>query len=181
MPWGYSWGTAGHSTTVLWDYAKFKPGKDSLKRIWPILEPFARFYCSVLEKCPMVDGKRKVGPTYFAEIGEFGVFNSSYDLVLIKFTLTAAKKAATIMGNTKLAERCAANLATLPDYPTEMDPSQGGPVIGQWLGGGLPKIEGNSNCVLVARQMAQDAGAELIRSRGPMRRVWAMVEVEGVE
>jgi len=26
------------------------------------------------------------------------------------------------------------------------------------LGGGLPKIEGNSNCVLVARQMAQDAG-----------------------
>ena len=30
-------------------------------------------------------------------------------------------------------------------------------------------------------QMAQDAAAELIRSRGPMRRVWAMVEVEGVE
>ena len=29
-------------------------------------------------------------------------------------------------------------------------------------------------------QMAQDAAAELIRSRGPMRRVWAMVEVEGV-
>lgn len=139
MPWGYSWGTAGHSATVLWDYAKFKPGKDSLKRIWPILEPFAQFYCSVLEKCPMVDGKRKVGPTYFAEIGEFGVFNSSYDLVLIKFTLNAAKKAAGIMGNTKLAERCAANLATLPDYPTEMDPSQGGTVIGQWLGGGLPK------------------------------------------
>jgi hypothetical protein len=26
------------------------------------------------------------------------------------------------------------------------------------LGGGLPKIEGNANCVLVARQMAQDAG-----------------------
>lgn len=139
MPWGYSWGTAGHSATVLWDYAKFKPGKDSLMRIWPILEPFARFYCSVLEKCPMVDGKRKVGPTYFAEIGEFGVFNSSYDLGLIKFTLNTAKKAAAVMGNTKLAERCAANLATLPDYPTEMDPSQGGTVIGQWLGGGLPK------------------------------------------
>ncbi len=28
-------------------------------------------------------------------------------------------------------------------------------------------------------QLAQDAAAELIRSRGPMRRVWAMVEVEG--
>ena len=26
------------------------------------------------------------------------------------------------------------------------------------LGGGLPKIDGNANCVLVARQMAQDAG-----------------------
>jgi hypothetical protein len=28
-------------------------------------------------------------------------------------------------------------------------------------------------------QLAQDAAAELIRTRGPMRRVWAMVEVEG--
>ncbi len=139
MPWGYSWGTAGHSAAVLWDYAKFKPGKDSLKRIWPTLEQFALFYCSVLEMCPMVDGKRKVGPTYFAEIGDFGVFNSSYDIVYIKFTLNAAKQAAKLMGNSKLANRCAANLATLPDYPTEMDPSQGGTVIGQWLGGGLPK------------------------------------------
>jgi hypothetical protein len=139
MPWGYSWGTAGHSAAVLWDYAKFKPGKDSLKRIWPTLEQFALFYCSVLEMCPMVDGKRKIGPTYFAEIGDFGVFNSSYDIVYIKFTLNAAMRAAELMSNPKLAERCAANLATLPDYPTEMDPSQGGPVIGQWLGGGLPK------------------------------------------
>ncbi len=139
MPWGYSWGTAGHSAAVLWDYHKFKPGDDSLKRVWPTLEQFALFYCSVLEMCPMVDGKRKVGPTYFAEIGEFGVFNSSYDIVYIKFTLDAAKRAAEIMGNKNLAERCAANLATLPAYPTEMDPSQGGPVIGQWLGGGLPK------------------------------------------
>jgi hypothetical protein len=139
MPWGYSWGTAGHSAAVLWDYAKFKPGKDSLKRIWPTLEQFALFYCSALEMCPMVDGKRKVGPTYFAEIGDFGVFNSSYDIVYIKFTLNVVMRAAKLMGNSKLAERCAANLATLPDYPTEMDPSQGGTVIGQWLGGGLPK------------------------------------------
>ena len=138
MPWGYSWGTAGHSATVLWDYHKFKPGKESLQRIWPTLEQFALFYCSVLEMCPMVDGKRKIGPTYFAETGEFGVFNSSYDIALIKFTLNAAKRAAEIMGNPKLAERCTTNLATLPDYPTAMDPSQGGEVIGQWLGGGLP-------------------------------------------
>lgn len=139
MPWGYSWGTNGHSAAVLWDYHKFKPGKESLKRIWPTLEQFALFYCSVLEKCPMVDGVRKIGPTYFAEIGEFGVFNSSYDIVWIKFTLNAAKRAAEIMGNQKLADRCAANLATMPAYPAEMDPSQGGTVIGQWLGGGLPK------------------------------------------
>lgn len=139
MPWGYSWGTAGHSAAVLWDYRKFKPGKDSLKRVWPALEQFALFYCSVLEMCPMVDGKRRIGPTYFAEIGDFGVFNSSYDIVYIKFTLTAARQAARIMGNETLAERCAANLATLPDYPTETDPSQEGSVIGQWLGGGLPK------------------------------------------
>jgi hypothetical protein len=139
MPWGYSWGTAGHSAAVLWEYHKFLPGSPSLERIYPVLEQFALFYCSVLEMCPMVDGKRKIGPTYFAEIGEFGVFNSSYDIVYIKFTLKAAEQAARILGNAKLADRCAANLATLPDYPTEMDPSQGGNVIGQWLGGGLPK------------------------------------------
>lgn len=139
IPWGYSWGTNGHSAKVLWDYAKFKPGKESIKRIWPTLEQFALFYCSVLELCPMIDGKRKVGPSYFAEIGDFGVSNSNYDLVFIKFTLNAAKQAAGIMGNPKLAERCAANLATLPDYPTVMDPSQGGTVMEQWLGGGLPK------------------------------------------
>ena len=33
----------------------------------------------------------------------------------------------------------------------------------------------------IAPQMAQDAAEELIRTRGPMRRVWAMVDVEGVE
>ena len=139
MPWGYTWGTAGHSAAVLWEYHKFLPGSPSLERIYPVLEQFALFYCSVLEMCPMVDGKRKIGPTYFAEIGEFGVFNSSYDIVYIKFTLKAAEQAARILGNAKLADRCAANLATLPDYPTEMDPAQGGNVIGQWLGGGLPK------------------------------------------
>lgn len=139
MPWGYSWGTNGHSAAVLWDYHKFKSGTESLKRIWPTLEQFALFYCSVLEMCPMVDGVRKIGPTYFAEIGEYGVFDSSYDIVWIEFTLNAAKQAAQIMGNEKLAERCAANLAVMPGYPTEMDLSQGGTVIGQWLGGGLPK------------------------------------------
>lgn len=139
MPWGYSWGTAGHCAAVLWDYHRFHGNRDSLQRIWPVLEQFAQFYCSVLEMCPLVEGKRKVGPTYFAEIGEFGVFNSSYDLVWIRFTLRAAEKAAKIMKNEPLARRCATQLSTLPDYPLEMDPSQGGNVIAQWQGGGLPK------------------------------------------
>ena len=30
-------------------------------------------------------------------------------------------------------------------------------------------------------EVASDAAAELIRTRGPMRRVWAMVDIEGVE
>ena len=139
MPWGYSWGTNGHSAAVLWDYHKFKPGNDSLRRIWPTLEQFALFYCSVLEKCPMADGVRKIGPSYFAETGDFGVSNSCYDIVWIKFTLNAAKRAAEMTGDSKLADRCAANLASLPTYPTVADPSQGGAVIEQWTGGGLPK------------------------------------------
>ena len=148
MPWSYSWGINGHSAAVLWDYLKFKPGKDSLKRIWPTLEQFALFYCSVLEMCPMVDGVRKVGPSFFPEIGEFGVSNSMYDIMWIKFTLNTAQQAAKIMGNPKLAERCAANLATLPAYPTVMDPSQGGPVIAQWQGGALSTYMGHGNEVM---------------------------------
>jgi hypothetical protein len=139
MPWGYSWGTAGHSASVLWDYYQYQPTKQRLQRIWPILEQFALFYCSLLDQCPMVDGKRKVGPTYFAEIGDFGVFNSTYDLVFIKFTLQITQTAAMQMGNSQLAQRCASHLATLPAYPLELDPSQKDTVIGQWLGGGLPK------------------------------------------
>jgi hypothetical protein len=138
MPWGYSWGTAGHSASVLWDYYLFHPTQQRLQRIWPILEQFALFYCSLLEKCPLVDGKRKIGPSYFAEIGNFGIYNSSYDITFMKFTLTAAKRAATLMGHKSLARRCATNLQAMPEYPVALDPSQGGNVIAQWLDGGLP-------------------------------------------
>ena len=148
MPWSYSWGINGHCAAVLWDYHKFKPGPESLKRVWPTLEQFAIFYCSVLDMCPMEGGFRKIGPSFFPEIGEFGVSNSSYDIMWIKFTLETAERAAQVMGNPKLAERCAAHLKTLPAYPTVMDPSQGGPVIAQWQGGTLATYMGHGNEVM---------------------------------
>ena len=140
MPWGYSWGTNGHSAAVLVGLPQVQTRQGQPQaHLADAGAVRAVLLLGAGEMCPMVDGVRKIGPTYFAEIGEFGVSNSSYDIVWIKFTLNAAKQAAHMMGNPKLAERCAANLATLPAYPTEMDPSQGGTVIGQWLGGGLPK------------------------------------------
>ncbi len=145
MPWSYSWGISGHSAAVLWDYHKFKPGPESLMRIWPVLEQFALFYCSILEKCPLEDGVRKIGPSYFPEIGDFGVHNSLYDILWIKFTLNVVKQAAPGMGNPKLAERCAGHLAALPPYPTVQAPAEGGPVVAQWLGGPLSTYMNHGN------------------------------------
>ncbi|MFM2198555.1 MAG: hypothetical protein RLZZ505_1987 [Verrucomicrobiota bacterium] len=139
MPWGYTWGTNGHSAAVLWEYHKFKPGKESLRRIWPVLEQFALFYCSVLEKCPLVDGKRKIGPSFFPEVGDYGQHNVCYDITFINCCLKAAREAATLTGDSALAGRIGKLLAQMPTYSTTMDTTANvnGYVIEHWLGSGL--------------------------------------------
>ncbi|MCU0796550.1 MAG: fibronectin type III domain-containing protein [Akkermansiaceae bacterium] len=139
MPWGYSWGTNGHSAAVLWEYHKFKPGKDSLERIWPTLQQFALFYCSVLEMCPLVDGKRRIGPSFFPEVGEYGQQNVCYDITFINSCLKAAREAATTRGESALAARIGKLLAQMPTYSTTMDttPNVNGTVIEHWLNSGL--------------------------------------------
>jgi hypothetical protein len=138
IPWGYSWGTNGHSTAVLWDYYKFKPGTASLDRIWPVLEQFALFYCSMLEKCPLIEGKRRIGPSFFPEVGSYGQQNVCYDITFINHCLKAARDAASRKGNTSLLKRINALLPQMPAYSTTTDPSQGGgTVIESWLGAGL--------------------------------------------
>jgi hypothetical protein len=139
MPWGYSWGTNGHSAAVLWEYHKFKPGKDSLERIWPTLQQFALFYCSVLDMCPLVDGKRRIGPSFFPEVGEYGQQNVCYDITFINSCLKAARQAATTRGESALAARIGKLLAQMPTYSTTMDttPNVNGTVIEHWLKSGL--------------------------------------------
>jgi hypothetical protein len=143
MPWGYTWGTAGHSASVLWEYYKFKPGTAGLDRIYPVLEQFALFYCSMLEQCPLVDGKRRIGPSFFPEVGPYGQQNVCYDISFINCCLKAASEAATLKGDSALASRIANLLAQMPTYSTTMDSTQNvnGTVTEHWLNSGLQSYD----------------------------------------
>jgi|GEM_PF-6640758 len=139
MPWGYSWGMDGHSAAVLWDYYKFNPSPTTLNAIYPVLQQFALFYCSMLEQCALTNGTRKIGPSYFPENGSYGQYNVCYDISFINCCLKAALTAATLEGDTALASRISARLSEMPTYSTVNDstPSVNGTVVEEWLGSGL--------------------------------------------
>ncbi|MCY3019736.1 MAG: hypothetical protein NTW87_11995 [Planctomycetota bacterium] len=135
MPWGYTWGMAGHSAVVVWDYYKFAPTAEHLERVYPLIKEFGLFYCSVLEQCALVDGKRRIGPSYFPELGGFNEFNVCYDIHFITAALKIAREAAALKGEADFVKRLDANIAQLPGYGTQPDPDQGNQtVIEQWAG-----------------------------------------------
>jgi hypothetical protein len=139
MPWGYSWGMDGHSAAVLWDYYKYNPSPTTLNAIYPVLQQFALFYCSMLEQCALVNGVRKIGPSYFPENGSYGQYNVCYDISFINCCLKAALTAATLEGDTALVNRISARLSEMPNYSTVNDStaSVNGTVVEEWLGSGL--------------------------------------------
>lgn len=68
MPFGYSWGMAGQSMVVIWEYYSYSPSPRNLDRVYPLIKEFGTFYCSLLEKCALVDGKRRMGPSFFPRL-----------------------------------------------------------------------------------------------------------------
>ena len=135
MPWGYTWGMAGHTASVIWDYYKFAPSPAHLERVYPLLKEFGLFYCSLLEKCPLVDGKRRMGPSFFPELGGFNEFNVCYDIHFVTAGLQIAREAAVLKGETAFVQRLDANLAQVPTYGTQPDPHQDNQtVIEPWSG-----------------------------------------------
>ena len=135
MPWGYTWGMAGHISSVIWDYYKFAPTAEHLDRIYPLIKEFGLFYCSVLEECALVDGKRRIGPSFFPELGGFHEYNVCYDIHFITAGLKIAREAAALKGETDFVKRLDANIAQLPSYGTQKDPNQASQtVIEQWSG-----------------------------------------------
>jgi len=111
------------------------PTPEHLARVYPLVSEFGRFYCSVLEKCALVDGKRRIGPSFFPELGGFHEFNVCYDIHFITAGLRIAREAAALKGDNDLVQRLDANLAQLPTYGTQADPNQGNQtVIEQWSG-----------------------------------------------
>lgn len=135
MPWGYTWGMAGHTSSVIWDYYKFAPSPEHLDRVYPLIREFGLFYCSLLEKCPLVEGKRRMGPSFFPELGDFNEFNVCYDIHFVTAALRIAREAAVLKGDNAFVKRLDANLAQVPTYGTQPDPDQGNQtVIEPWAG-----------------------------------------------
>jgi hypothetical protein len=135
MPYGYSWGMDGQTAVVLWDYYKSAPTPAHLDRVYALIRDFGTFYCSLLERCPLVDGKRKMGPSYFPEIGKYNEFNVCYDITYVTAGLRIAREAATLKNDTTLLKRIDAVIDQVPTYGTEPDPAQNGQtVIEPWLG-----------------------------------------------
>ena len=135
MPYGYSWGMDGQTAVVLWDYYKSAPTPAHLDRVYALIRDFGTFYCSLLEKCPLVDGKRKMGPSYFPEIGKYDEFNVCYDISYVTAGLRIAREAATLKNDTALLKRIDAVIDQVPTYGTQPDPDQDGQtVIEPWLG-----------------------------------------------
>lgn len=135
LPYGFSWGMQGHMAFNLWEFYRYNPTTNNLNKVWPALREFGRFYCALLEKCPMSNGKRQLAPSYFPENGSYGQVNTCYDIAFINCGLKAAMAAAGLMGDTVLSNRCATNLALMPTYSLTLDNGQ--TVIEQWLGSGL--------------------------------------------
>jgi hypothetical protein len=135
LPWGYTWGMAGHTASVIWDYYKFSPTPEHLDRVYPLIREFGLFYCSILEKCPLVEGKRRMGPSYFPELGYMNQFNVCYDIHFVTAALRIAREAAALKGEDAFVKRLDANLAQVPTYGTQPDPTQGNQtIIEPWSG-----------------------------------------------
>jgi hypothetical protein len=141
MPYGYSWGMDGQTAVVLWDYYKSAPTPAHLERVYALIHDFGTFYCSLLEKCPLVDGKRKMGPSYFPEIGKYDEFNVCYDITFVTAGLRIAREAATLKNDTALLKRIDAVVDQVPTYGTQSDPAQNGQtVIEPWQGVEFKKV-----------------------------------------
>ena len=135
MPYGYSWGMAGQTAVVLWDYYRSAPTPAHLERVYALIRGFGTFYCSLLEKCPLVDGKRKMGPSYFPEVGRYSEFNVCYDISFVTAGLRIAREAATLKKDAALLKRIDAVIDQVPTYGAQPDPDQNGQtVIEPWLG-----------------------------------------------
>jgi autotransporter-associated beta strand protein len=137
MPWGYCWGMNGATIFDVWDYYQYNPTPASLALVYPVISQMGTFLCSVLEKCEKLNGQWYIGPSFFPEEGNYGEFDTAYDIAFINCGLKDTEAAATAYGDTTLAARCAADLALMPTYSTVADPIlTGTTIVQEWLNGG---------------------------------------------
>ncbi len=126
---------AGHTAVVIWEYYSYAPSPERLERIYPLVKGFGEFYCSLLQRCSLIDGKRRMGPSFFPELGSFNQYNTAYDIHFVTAALRIARQAAQLKGDARLLARIHAVIDQVPTYGTHADPEQGGlTVIQQWSG-----------------------------------------------
>ena len=121
VPWTYVPGLSGYAAKNIWLRYKYKPDMDYLKNIaYPILREASIFYCDFMDRCRTdKQGELLIGPTFSPEHGDFGVFNTPFDLAFIRFTFKAALEAAEILNtDKKLTSRIRKSLVQIPKYPT---------------------------------------------------------------
>lgn len=76
-----------------------------------VVKGVGEFYCSLLERCTLVDGKRRMGPSFFPELGSYNEYNVAYD---IHFVLQIARQAAELKGDSRLQARFHAVIQQVP-------------------------------------------------------------------
>ncbi len=129
LPYGYSWGMAGHSAVVLWEYYQYAPSAEHLERVYPLIKGFGLFYCSLLEKCALANGKRRLGPSYFPEIGKYDEYNVCYDIHFVTAGLRIAREAAVLKKDDAFLKRIDAVINEIPSYKPVPDPAQEGQTV----------------------------------------------------
>jgi len=121
--WGMTLGVNGFSIQPMWWRYKYDPDPKRLERtVYPVLREVALFYTGFIEQCEGGD-KAHLGPSVSPEHWGWTKnlrlnYNGTFDIALIRYTLSAAVEAAqTLKVDESLVRRFKKAMQRLPDYP----------------------------------------------------------------
>lgn len=131
--WGMTIGVAGFSIQPVWWHYKYKPSRELLQTIYPMVRDVAKFYAAFVERCePAAGGKVRLGPSVSPEHWGWSKdlernYDCAFDIAMARYTLEAAiEGASTLKRDAGLVERWRAAITKLPDYPLH---GKGEPIV----------------------------------------------------
>ncbi|WP_242132489.1 glycosyl hydrolase family 95 catalytic domain-containing protein [Aestuariivivens marinum] len=120
VPWSYALGVSGYVARNIWLRYKYYPNETYLEHVaYPILKEISLFYCNLIAQCKLDEhGKAILGPSYSPEHGDFGTFNSAFDIAFIRSTFKSTLEAIALLElDTDLEHRIKENVLLIPDLP----------------------------------------------------------------